>query len=176
MKRSTNRILTTHVGSLPRPDDLLALNSAIYGEREYDREAYQCSMSDAVAGIARKQADIGVDVVNDGEFGKASRGATDYGPWVSYAWRRLSGWEFGAAGIMPSLARRRDWQRFARVLRRAEPTLAHVQQSIVRASSVLHRPGGVPRAGSAAPGYHQPQGCAGGRRGRGCLHDLRGAR
>jgi 5-methyltetrahydropteroyltriglutamate--homocysteine methyltransferase len=113
MKRSSNRILTTHVGSLPRPDDLLALNSAIYNEREYDRDAYQRSMTEAVAAIARKQAEIGIDVVNDGEFGKASRGATDYGPWVSYAWRRLSGWEFGAPGVMPSLARRRDWQRFA---------------------------------------------------------------
>src|SRR5215471_4432570 len=113
MNRSTNRILTTHVGSLPRPDDLLALNSAIYGEREYDPEAYHRSMAAAVAAIARTQAELGVDVVNDGEFGKASRGPTDYGPWVSYAWRRLSGWEFGAPGVMPSLARRRDWQRFA---------------------------------------------------------------
>jgi 5-methyltetrahydropteroyltriglutamate--homocysteine methyltransferase len=113
MKRSTDRILTTHVGSLPRPDDLLALNSAIYGEREYDHDAYQRSTRQAVAAIARKQAGTGIDVVNDGEFGKASRGATDYGPWVSYAWRRLSGWEFGAPGLMPSLARRRDWQRFA---------------------------------------------------------------
>ena len=69
-------------------------------------------MTNAVARIVRTEAEVGIDVVNDGEFGKASRGATDYGPWVSYAWWRLSGWEFGAPGIMPSLARRRDWQRF----------------------------------------------------------------
>ena len=113
MKRSANRILTTHVGSLPRPDDLLAVNNAIYSEREYDETAYQTVLTRAVADIARQQAEIGIDVVNDGEFGKASRGATDYGPWVSYAWRRLGGWEFGEPGLMPSLARRRDWQRFA---------------------------------------------------------------
>jgi 5-methyltetrahydropteroyltriglutamate--homocysteine methyltransferase len=112
MKRSANRILTTHVGSLPRPDDLLDLNNAIYSDRKYDETTYDEVLTRGVAEIVRKQAEVGVDVINDGEFGKASRGATDYGPWVSYAWRRLGGWESGEPGLMPSLARRRDWQRF----------------------------------------------------------------
>ncbi len=63
--------------------------------------------------ICRKQAETGVDVINDGEFGKASLGAIDYGAWSSYAWARLSGWEPGEPGRLPALAGRRDRQKFA---------------------------------------------------------------
>ena len=63
--------------------------------------------------VCRKQAETGVDVINDGEFGKASFGAIDYGAWSSYAWARLSGWEPGEPGRLPALAGRRDRKRFA---------------------------------------------------------------
>lgn len=72
MKRSTNRILTTHVGSLSRPDDLVAVLTAKDRGQPYDREAYSRLVRDAVTDVVRRQTDAGVDVVNDGEQGKAS--------------------------------------------------------------------------------------------------------
>jgi 5-methyltetrahydropteroyltriglutamate--homocysteine methyltransferase len=86
MKRSTERILTTHVGSLIRPPRLLDLvrakeNGDPAGAREYD----QC-LRDSVAEAVRRQAQAGIDVVNDGEFGKSTS-------WSLYALKRVSGFE-----------------------------------------------------------------------------------
>jgi 5-methyltetrahydropteroyltriglutamate--homocysteine methyltransferase len=86
MKRSTERILTTHVGSLIRPPRLLELvrakdNGDPTGAREYD----QC-LKDSVAEVVRRQAQAGIDVVNDGEFGKSTS-------WSLYALKRVSGFE-----------------------------------------------------------------------------------
>ena len=81
MKRSEQRILTTHAGSLPRPERLLEINRAKVAGEDYDRKAYAERLSASVAEICRAQAELGVDVVNDGEFGKATRGAIDYGAW-----------------------------------------------------------------------------------------------
>ena len=72
MKRSTDRILTTHVGSLSRPDALVAVLTAKDRAQPYDREAYTRLVREAVADVVRRQTDAGVDVVNDGEQGKAS--------------------------------------------------------------------------------------------------------
>src|ERR671922_2856018 len=72
MKRSTDRILTTHVGSLSRPDDLVAVLTAKDRGQPYDREAYTRLVRDAVADVVRRQTDAGVDIVTDGEQGKAS--------------------------------------------------------------------------------------------------------
>ena len=88
MKRSDQRILTTHVGSLPRPDDLMALYAA-----DAPDETLQPRLRAAVADIVRQQAEIGVDVVNDGEYGKAMRSAMDFGAWWSYVYPRLAGYE-----------------------------------------------------------------------------------
>jgi 5-methyltetrahydropteroyltriglutamate--homocysteine methyltransferase len=72
MQRSTERILTTHAGSLPRPRDLLGLvRSRARGER-IDETAFQARLRQAVGEIVRKQAALGIDVVDDGEFGKPS--------------------------------------------------------------------------------------------------------
>lgn len=113
MKRSQQRILTTHAGSLPRPERLLEVNAAKVAGEAYDEGDYGERLSAAVAEICRTQAEIGVDVVNDGEFGKATRGAIDYGAWQSYAWGRLSGWELGEPRPSPALTNRRDRVRFA---------------------------------------------------------------
>lgn len=88
MKRSDQRIITTHVGSLPRPDDLMAL----YRENASD-ESLQPQLRSAVSDIVRRQSAIGIDVVNDGEFGKAMRSAMDFGAWWSYVYPRLAGYE-----------------------------------------------------------------------------------
>jgi 5-methyltetrahydropteroyltriglutamate--homocysteine methyltransferase len=88
MKRSTDRILTTHVGSLPRPADLMAL----YADNASD-DKLQPRLRSAIGDIVRRQAESGIDVVNDGEFGKAMRSAMDFGAWWSYVYPRLQGFE-----------------------------------------------------------------------------------
>jgi 5-methyltetrahydropteroyltriglutamate--homocysteine methyltransferase len=88
MKRSTDRILVTHVGSLPRPNDLIAL----YRDDAPDDRLLP-RLKSAVAGVVRQQLEAGIDVVNDGEFGKAMRRAVDYGAWWSYVYDRLAGFE-----------------------------------------------------------------------------------
>ena len=72
MKRSTDRILTTHVGSLARPDDLMTVLTAKDRAQPYDREAYTRLVREAVGDVVRRQTEAGVDVVNDGEQGKPS--------------------------------------------------------------------------------------------------------
>src|SRR6516164_5333702 len=72
MKRSTDRVLTTHVGSLARPDDLAAILRAKDRGQPYDSAAYTRLVKDAVADVVRRQAEAGVDVVTDGEQGKES--------------------------------------------------------------------------------------------------------
>src|SRR6516162_9196833 len=84
MKRSTERILTTHTGSLPRPDDLLAALEAPLASNEREFEAI---LAGAVADIVRRQVEAGVDIVNDGEMGKPS--------YATYVKDRLEGFEQG---------------------------------------------------------------------------------
>jgi len=113
MKRSDKRILTTHVGSLPRPDPLIEVNRAKFAGEAYDANIYAERLAAAVEEVCRHQAEVGVDIINDGEFGKTTSGPIDYGAWSSYAWGRLSGWEPGEPGRLPALAGRRDRQKFA---------------------------------------------------------------
>jgi 5-methyltetrahydropteroyltriglutamate--homocysteine methyltransferase len=75
MQRSTDRILTTHVGSLAKPDDLQDMISAREGSQPYDSAALARRVTSAVAEVVRKQAEVGIDVVNDGEYSKSSWGA-----------------------------------------------------------------------------------------------------
>ena len=91
MKRSTDRILTTHVGSLPRPKDLVEL----YRENAPDSRLLPCLRS-AVAEVVQQQARCGIDVINDGEFGKAMRRSVDFGAWWSYIYDRIAGFELRA--------------------------------------------------------------------------------
>jgi len=86
MKRSTDRILTTHVGSLIRPLPLQDFLRTRQGGKPYDVKAYQKCLSDSVADVVREQAGAGIDVVSDGEFGKSIS-------WAQYALERLSGFE-----------------------------------------------------------------------------------
>jgi 5-methyltetrahydropteroyltriglutamate--homocysteine methyltransferase len=75
MKRSTDRILTTHVGSLVKPDDLQAMIGAREAGQPYDAAALDARIADSIRDVVRKQAEVGIDVVNDGEFSKSSWGA-----------------------------------------------------------------------------------------------------
>jgi 5-methyltetrahydropteroyltriglutamate--homocysteine methyltransferase len=88
MKRSVDRILTTHVGSLPRPNDLMALYAANAPD-----DKLQSRLRAAASDIVKQQAEAGIDVVNDGEYGKAMRSSMDFGAWWSYVYPRLQGFE-----------------------------------------------------------------------------------
>jgi|SRR5882724_1851201 len=72
MKRSTDRILTNQVGSLARPKDLLEMMDAKLKGKPYDSESYNKRVHSAVAEVVRKQVECAVDIVTDGEQGKAS--------------------------------------------------------------------------------------------------------
>jgi 5-methyltetrahydropteroyltriglutamate--homocysteine methyltransferase len=86
MKRSTNRILTTHVGSLIRPPELLEFFRAKQKGAYYDKWSYDKCLKESVAAVVKKQADIGIDVISDGEFGKSIS-------WSQYVLERLAGFE-----------------------------------------------------------------------------------
>ena len=85
MKRSTDRILTTHTGSLHRPDDLLEMMRDKENGRPYDREALAGSIREAVIDAVHQQCECGLDVVGDGEQSKSG--------FASYQVERLSGFE-----------------------------------------------------------------------------------
>ncbi|HET9490392.1 MAG TPA: cobalamin-independent methionine synthase II family protein [Methylomirabilota bacterium] len=70
MKRSTERILTTHAGSLPRPDDVLTMVQARAAGGRFDESAYRARLRQAVADVVRQQVRLGIDVVDDGEMSK----------------------------------------------------------------------------------------------------------
>jgi 5-methyltetrahydropteroyltriglutamate--homocysteine methyltransferase len=86
MKRSTERILTTHVGSLIRPPQLQQFLRARQKGDGFDQKAYDQCLTQAVADVVQAQADTGIDVVSDGEFGKSIS-------WSQYVLERLSGFE-----------------------------------------------------------------------------------
>jgi len=106
MKRSTSRILTTHVGSLARPARLLELARARQEDDEVDARAYDECLQSSVAEVVRRQVEAGIDIVDDGEFGKSTS-------WSLYPLRRLSGFELRPVppGDSP-FARGADRERF----------------------------------------------------------------
>lgn len=85
MKRSTERILTTHVGSLARAESLIPLLRQKEGGQPFDRDELARLVREAVAEMVRKQAEAGVDIVTDGEQGKPS--------FYGYIVERFSGFE-----------------------------------------------------------------------------------
>jgi 5-methyltetrahydropteroyltriglutamate--homocysteine methyltransferase len=90
MRNSSSHILTSHAGSLPRPDDLLAANRA-RGEGKGDEKAFQNKLRASIAEVVRRQKSIGIDVPGDGEFGKAMNFSVNYGAWWRYSFSRLAG-------------------------------------------------------------------------------------
>ena len=128
MRASHDHILTSHVGSLPRPDGLIAAHHAHEIEEPIEDAHFQRTLSEAVAEVVRRQRDIGIDVPGDGEFGKPMATRVQYGSWWRYSWGRLGGLDFprtpsrfdttprrSRAGevVLTSFADRRDRSRFA---------------------------------------------------------------
>jgi 5-methyltetrahydropteroyltriglutamate--homocysteine methyltransferase len=120
-------ILTSHAGSLPRPEDLIALNQRRAAGDLADEAGYLRELRAAVADVVARQREIGIDLVNDGEYGHSMGQRYDYGSWWTYVFQRLGGIELTQVSIgeMPqakakpgevtlaSFGERRDWQAFA---------------------------------------------------------------
>jgi 5-methyltetrahydropteroyltriglutamate--homocysteine methyltransferase len=111
MKRSTRRILTTHTGSLPRPQDLLAIITAKEAGEPYDRAAFNASVRSAVNEIVGKQAEAGVDVINDGEMSKPG-----YSNYIKDRMTGFGGESVGLGSGPPQLGDLRDFPEYARRL------------------------------------------------------------
>jgi len=116
MKTSTDRVLTTHVGSIPRPENVRALLRARLGGQAIDEAELGVRAAEAVAEVVRRQAEVGLDIVSDGEMSKTS--------FLAYTDERLTGFVPAAAND-PSAAltgaggpwarrvdSRREWRAF----------------------------------------------------------------
>src|SRR5271156_3062193 len=101
MRTSFDRTLTSHVGSLPRPDDLIAANRAREAGEATDEPAFRTTLRAAVHDVVRRQKELGVDVPGDGEFGKSVGHRVNYGAWWNYAFLRLGGVPLGGQGPAP---------------------------------------------------------------------------
>lgn len=92
MLHSTDRFRTTHVGSLPRSEEVHRANAA-RREGSVSEEQFQQVLARGVAEVVDRQVQAGIDTVNDGEYGHASQGAVDYGSWWNYSFARTGGLE-----------------------------------------------------------------------------------
>jgi 5-methyltetrahydropteroyltriglutamate--homocysteine methyltransferase len=109
MRRSEDRILTTHVGSLVRPAELQASAASLSADAQ-ERDA---ALSRAVEHIVRRQVEVGLDIVNDGEFGKSS--------WAQYILERISGFEIRPDQPIPLRWLGRDRERFTEFFEKEMP-------------------------------------------------------
>ena len=123
MKGSRDRIITSHVGSLPRPDALIEANAKREASSATDERAFQELLQSCVTGVVARQKEAGVDIPNDGEFGKSMGQRVNYRAWLSYSFNRLSGLEILDKPVPPrpsgphdlvlqGLVKRRDRTRF----------------------------------------------------------------
>ena len=85
MRTSSDHFLTSHAGSLPRPDHLIEAWGGT------DQRALAEKLTTSVAEVVQRQANIGLDVPGDGEFGKPMAQRVNYGSWWRYSWNRLGG-------------------------------------------------------------------------------------
>ena len=126
MRNSRDHIITSHVGSLPRPDNLIEANRAREAGESKDEAAFQKTLRAAVMDVVRRQKEAGVDVPNDGEFGKSMGQRVNYRAWAMYAFERLGGLSPDGAGptdvisrsapgqiVLQSIGKRRDRVKFA---------------------------------------------------------------
>ena len=103
MKRSTHRILTTHGGALVRPPELAEMVRKRLANQPYDERAFTSTLKRSVAEVVKEQVDTGVDVVDDGEYGKA-------GGWTGYVTERLGGFRAkpGTPGSLMTIGKDRE--------------------------------------------------------------------
>lgn len=126
MKKSTDRILTSHAGSLPRPDDLIEAN-ALREAGKVDEAAFQKKLTQSVSDVVKRQVEAGITVPGDGEYGKSMGSKINYRSWWSYSFTRLDGLKIENVDrdampvhrsepgkiVLSTFADRRDRMRFA---------------------------------------------------------------
>jgi 5-methyltetrahydropteroyltriglutamate--homocysteine methyltransferase len=100
MRSSSDHILTSHAGSLPRPDALIAAWAA------NDESTLTQTLTAAVGDVVRRQKELGIDVPGDGEFGKPMAQQVNYGSWWRYSWSRLGGLDPNGPSLYEMEARR----------------------------------------------------------------------
>jgi 5-methyltetrahydropteroyltriglutamate--homocysteine methyltransferase len=115
MKRSEDRILTTHVGSLARPQALLDAGKS-RGESPAKQAEYEAVLEREIAAVVKRQADTGLDVINDGEYGKEN--------WAAYVLKRISGFEIRPEQTRPLYGVGRDIERFREAIVQDMPPAA----------------------------------------------------
>jgi 5-methyltetrahydropteroyltriglutamate--homocysteine methyltransferase len=127
MKTSSDHIMTSHAGSLPRPDQLIEAYRAREAGEGADDRATEEKLRASVSEVVRRQKELGIDVPGDGEYGKSMGHRVNYGAWWRYSFLRLGGLNMGGLGlyelparrsrpgevILTSFADRRDRMRFA---------------------------------------------------------------
>jgi 5-methyltetrahydropteroyltriglutamate--homocysteine methyltransferase len=99
MRSSTDRILTSHAGSLPRPDALIEANRARMAGTGAEETAFQAQLRQAVVDVVGRQKDLGIDLPGDGEYGKSMGNRVNYGAWWSYSFQRLGGLDLSGPGL-----------------------------------------------------------------------------
>jgi len=165
MRASRDRILTTHVGSLSRPPELIAANRARAAGETNAADHARC-LAESVAGVVARQREVGIDIPDDGEFGKPMASNYDYGAWWNYAFARMEG--FAPAETVPQSAHkkssvadvtlaafgnRRDWQAFGEFYRDPESAGTLVGSVASAARRSVRRPvctGPIKYSGHAA--------------------------
>jgi len=127
MRQSRDQVLTSHAGSLPRPDALIEANRTRESGMASDERRFQDELRSSVAEVVRLQKQAGIAIPGDGEFGKSMGHKVNYRAWWSYSFQRLGGLELGTTGlydmpaqrsrpgevVLTSFADRRDRARFA---------------------------------------------------------------
>ena len=146
MKRSENRILTTHVGSIVRPQQLRDLAEEAQKSPE-NQKRYEDFLRDSVADVVRMQAKAGIDIVNDGEFGKSS--------WSNYILERITGFEHRPDQLRPVYWLGRDRDRFPEVMAAEFPWMSKGV-----ADRSVHRTDQISRPHEYRSRYSQPEGRA----------------
>ncbi len=139
MQYSRDRIVTSHAGSLPRPDSLIAANHARQAGGDADEAKFQAQLRSAAVDVVRRQKELGVDIPGDGEYGKSMGHRVNYGAWWHYSFQRLGGLDPNGPALydMPahrsspgevaltSFSDRRDRQRFAAAYADPESGITH---------------------------------------------------
>jgi 5-methyltetrahydropteroyltriglutamate--homocysteine methyltransferase len=121
MKRSEDRILTTHVGSLIRPKELRDAAAAARTAPE-NRQGYEALLRQSVDDVVKMQAKVGIDIVDDGEYGKAN--------WANYILDRVTGFELRPQELRPVLWLGRDLQRFPEVMKAEFPFVPSMEAGL----------------------------------------------
>lgn len=122
MKRSSERILTTHTGSLPRPDDLMELLRAKEAGEAHDKAALAARVKSAVAEAVKMQDAAGIDIVNDGEMGKPSYATYVKDRLAGFAGEKSAGLRAADLADFPGFARRGGRETGVTVIKRPSCT------------------------------------------------------